>query len=78
MTITELANVIRKRRQEIGMTQIELAFKASTTQKSISKIETGKENPSFLTMLSIVKALDMDVVIMDQSEETVHLSTKKG
>jgi len=34
-------NIIKKRREELGLTQVELAKKLKTTQSNISKMEKG-------------------------------------
>lgn len=77
MTIKDLAIAIRERRKQIGLTQEELAKRAFTTQKSISRIETGKENPTFMTLLNIFKALHMNIQITDCETNATRLSTKK-
>ena len=60
-----IGQLIRQLRKEKGMTQVELASSASTTQKSISRIETGKDNASFSTIVTIFEALDMEVSLKE-------------
>ena len=56
-TTLELKNYIRKYRQELGMSQTELAKKVGTTQNTISSIETGAYAPSAFLSGLISQAL---------------------
>jgi transcriptional regulator with XRE-family HTH domain len=51
-----LGEVIRRRREELEMSQEEVALAADTTQGRISEIEGG-DNPSFGLSARIAKAL---------------------
>lgn len=51
-----LGEVIRSRREELGMTQEEVALAADTDQARISRIENG-ENPSYGLARRIALAL---------------------
>ena len=42
---------IKKRREELGMSQLELAKRVGVTQGSIGNYETGVSNPTFFTKL---------------------------
>lgn len=53
----ELKNNIRKFRQEMGLSQTELAKKVGTTQNTISSIETGAYSPSAFLSGLLSKAL---------------------
>lgn len=66
--IEQIGQFIRIKRKEKGMTQIELAKQSLTTQKSISRIETGKDNTSFFTILTILKALDLQLLVDEEKE----------
>lgn len=53
---------IKERREELRMSQQELADKAGVTRQTISLIETGKlENVTLATMNAIATALDSTV-----------------
>jgi len=53
---------IKERREELRMSQQELADKAGVTRQTISLIETGKlENVTLSTMNAIATALDSTV-----------------
>ena len=66
--VEQIGQFIRIKRKEKGMTQVELAKQSLTTQKSISRIETGKDNTSFFTILTILKALDLQLLIDEEKE----------
>lgn len=67
--VEQIGQFIRIKRKEKGMTQVELAKQSLTTQKSISRIETGKDNASFFTILTILKALDLQLLVNDLAEK---------
>lgn len=53
---------IKERREELGMTQEELAQKSGVSRQTISSIETGKyENVLVGTLASIATALETTV-----------------
>lgn len=54
---------IRKKRKQLGLTQEQVALKATPKldRAKISDIENGKEDFSFSTLLRICVVLDIDV-----------------
>lgn len=50
---------IKSRREELGMSQGELAEKAYVTQASISQIESGKYTPTSPRLVTIAHALKL-------------------
>lgn len=56
-----LARAIRELRTERGATQEALAHEAGITVGHLSKIERGLANPSWTTVVSIAKALEISV-----------------
>jgi len=56
-----LGSVIRKARNEKGMTLEGLAYELEMDEKHLSRIETGKKNPSSMTLIYIAKAIDLDL-----------------
>lgn len=55
-------NSVKKRREELGMTQNELAIKSNVSRPTISMIETNSlENIESKTMLKLAVALDCDI-----------------
>ena len=52
-----IAELIKRRRLELEMTQTQLAANASLTPAAISQIESGTRKPSFNTLSSLADAL---------------------
>lgn len=48
----------KARRDELGLTQVDLAERSGIDQRAISEIERGKYQPSLDRRLKIAKALD--------------------
>lgn len=59
----DLVKAIIKRRSELGLTQKDLAQRASTHQSRISKIESAEHDIRLSTLVQIAEALDTEVSI---------------
>ena len=59
----DLVKTIIKRRNELGLTQKDLAERASTHQSRISKIESAEHDIRLSTLIQIAEALDTEVSI---------------
>jgi len=57
----DLVVEIIRRRNELGLTQKELAKKANTTQSCISRIESGEHNVRLSTLINVAEALESSV-----------------
>ncbi len=57
-----LGSHIRKWRERKGLTQEQLAPLAGFTRSYITDIETGRRNISFLNLMKIITALEVDEV----------------
>ena len=55
----EVISRIRERRQELDMTQTELAKAADLSPAAISQFESGTRKPSFKTIVSLCDALEV-------------------
>lgn len=66
MNNTEIAVVIRKKRDQMGITQQDLAFRSGVHLRSINNIEGGKGNPSLDTLLKIAEVLKLEVIVRSQ------------
>lgn len=61
MISKSLGEIIAKRRKELGITQVELAGSAETSQGYISDLENGKiSNPTIGTILKIATVLNLE------------------
>jgi transcriptional regulator with XRE-family HTH domain len=59
----ELARVIDKIREvrtRKGLSQLELAGKADISQSFLASLESGKKQPSVMTILKLAKALEVN------------------
>ncbi len=54
-----LAAVLRHLRRERGITQEALAFSSNVTVSALSRIERGRSNPVWTTLVQIAEALDI-------------------
>ena len=57
--LTTLGKRIKKIREEKKINQITLASRCNFEKASMSRIESGKGNPTVLTLRKICKALDV-------------------
>ena len=70
----QLINLIHRRRIELGLTQEQLATKiiergGHLRQEHIARIENGTVIPRIDTLVSIARALDLDLFNLDGTEE---------
>lgn len=56
-----LGQKIKNRREEMKMTQTELARKTKTSQPYISQLESDSFNPSTQMIVSIARSLDVSI-----------------
>ncbi len=54
-------NIIRKRREEAGLSQYKLAQMVGITQSFMNEIESGKKSPSVEVFFRICEALEIKV-----------------
>lgn len=53
-----LAQRLRRRREEVGLTQLDLATLAGLRHETLNRIERGKTTPDFKTIRKLVIAMD--------------------
>ncbi len=58
--IKEIGDIIRHRRLELNISQMELGFRSELSKNCISEIELGNKNFKISSLLKILKALDFD------------------
>jgi putative transcriptional regulator len=56
-----LANRIKDKRSEAGLTQAELAERCGVTRKTVNTVENGVFSPSALLALKLARALSVPV-----------------
>lgn len=59
--LIELGLRLKKLRESKGLTQQELAYRINKDHPSINRIEKGKVNPSFFTLLEICEGLELTI-----------------
>lgn len=59
--LVKLGQIIRNKREQKNLTQIELASKAGVDRNYIGMLERGERNPSFLSLQKVAKGLDISV-----------------
>jgi ribosome-binding protein aMBF1 (putative translation factor) len=60
-----IARQIRKRRDELGITQVELANRAGIPQSHVSRLEGGKHAPTKITIERVAEALGIRPSLLD-------------
>jgi transcriptional regulator with XRE-family HTH domain len=71
MTDKELGNNIRKIRELKGFSQQYVAEKVRTSQKNLSRIETGQISPMFKLIIDICSALEVELVELLEFDERI-------
>jgi transcriptional regulator with XRE-family HTH domain len=57
----ELADRVRRRRHELGLTQVVLAERAGLHYTYVGQLEVGDRNPSIDLLARLSRALEMDL-----------------
>jgi transcriptional regulator with XRE-family HTH domain len=71
----DLGEVIRQRRDELGMSQADLARAANVDARQIRRYEAGDQQPLFSVAVAIAKALDVPISkLAGEPEHRVKLS----
>lgn len=56
-----LANALKERRNELGLTQAELADKVGVTRKTVNTVENGVFTPSATLAIKLAQSLNVQV-----------------
>lgn len=67
-----LAATIRRLRTQRGETQEDLAHRAGITVAAYARIERGHANPTWTTVLSITRALEITLAALGEAVERTH------
>lgn len=59
--LNNLGQIIREKREALGLTQIEVAEKAGLDRNYIGMVERGERNPSYLSLIKIATGLNLTV-----------------
>lgn len=63
MQFKEIGEIIQARREELSLNQDDLVEMAGITKKTLYMIETGKGNPSIVTLSSVLEVLGLEMNI---------------
>lgn len=61
IVFAKIGNRIRQYRKSVGLTQEKLSEKIGITPKHLSKLEAGRHNPHFDTIILLAKELDVPI-----------------
>lgn len=61
-SLTQLGAAIRSLREQRGLSIEALAAEAELHTVSVSRIEGGKQNPTWIALVSLATAIDVDVI----------------
>jgi transcriptional regulator with XRE-family HTH domain len=59
--LVKLGQIIRVKRVQSGLTQVQLAAQAGVDRNYIGMLERGERNPSYLSLLKIANGLKLSV-----------------
>jgi transcriptional regulator with XRE-family HTH domain len=66
-----LGEAVKDRRQELGLTQEQLANETGLHQRWISNVETGKRNPSYASLRRLAAGLELSVSQLIERTEQI-------
>lgn len=61
--------VLKKYREDAGLSQVELASRASVTQAQVSRWENGTEMPKVETLVNLGKALQIEWSLLIEANQ---------
>ena len=59
--LKNLGSLIKKLRLEKGLSAVEFGFRCNMDKPNVNRLEKGATNPTFLTLIRICKALDIEL-----------------
>lgn len=77
-SIRDIAATVRGRRQDLCMSQVELARRAGVSRKWISEFEAGKSTAEFGLVLRVLDALALSLELREASVPQGHASEDRG
>ena len=61
MHLREIAEILKKKRKFLGLTQVKFAELSGVSLRAIKALESGKGNPTFETLTKLAEVLDMEL-----------------
>lgn len=65
---SQLPGLIKNIRKQRGITQAELGMKLGISQRAVAQFEAHPEKASFHRVLSVLSALDIDLVLKERKQ----------
>lgn len=62
-----IGRLLAQRREELGLTQAQLAARMGASQAWITQVETGKREPRWSTLLEFARALEMEPMFVPRT-----------
>ena len=59
--LQNLGMIIKSKRENLGLTQVELADKCRVDRNYIGMLERGERNPSYLSLMKIANGMNIKV-----------------
>lgn len=66
----ELLRALARRREELGLSQTEVAARMGTSQSTLARLEQGSANPTLATVARLAKALGQKIEWRLTDEDT--------
>ena len=73
-----LGEAVKARRQELGLTQEQLANDTELHQRWISNVETGKRNPSYASLRRLAAGLGLSVSQLTDRAERIESGARSA
>jgi transcriptional regulator with XRE-family HTH domain len=73
-----LGLAVKRRREELGLTQEQIANDTELHQRWISNVETGKRNPSYASLRRLAAGLDLTASELLARAEQIEASGTKA
>jgi transcriptional regulator with XRE-family HTH domain len=74
--VREIANTVRGRRLELGMSQQQLATKVGVSRKWLNEFESGKAHANMAAIMRLLGALDLELTIDKPSTSGANPSSR--
>lgn len=68
----QLSSLIKNIRKQRGMTQAALGERLGISQRAVAQFEARPEKASFQRVLSVLSALDIDLLLKDRKQTTTN------
>lgn len=71
-TPKQIGEIVRRRRQALKQTQVQMGKQVRLRQATISKLETGELGTRLSTLFDVLAALDLELVIRSRTKSSPH------